>query len=222
MSEELKPNIGRSLILVHKVITRGLMMTIERSEYFARQGYPDAATRDGFADYVRSLATFLDAHHGMEDELAFPYLRDKTPEAPFDRLTRQHRGMIPLLGRMKAAVEGTHREQAGASLRELSDAATRAQRIWQPHIRTEEEHFAPERLAALISVEEHMRLNGMFTKYSQEHATPDYLVVPFTLFNLSPEERALMAQGMPPVVIQQLVPVVWKEKWQAMAPFLLT
>jgi hypothetical protein len=46
-------------------------------------------------------------------------------------------------------------------------------------------------------------------------------VVPFLLYNLPPEERAIFSQGMPPVVTQELVPVVWKEKWSPMKPFLL-
>ncbi len=54
-----------------------------------------------------------------------------------------------------------------------------------------------------------------------KHSGPDYLVVPFLLYNLSPEDRATMSAEMPPVVTQQLVPVVWKEKWQPMSPFLL-
>jgi hypothetical protein len=47
------------------------------------------------------------------------------------------------------------------------------------------------------------------------------LVVPFLLYNLPPEERAVFSQGMPPIVIQELVPVAWKEKWSPMKPFLL-
>jgi hypothetical protein len=48
------------------------------------------------------------------------------------------------------------------------------------------------------------------------------MVMPFVLFNLLDAERAMMSQGMLPVVTQQLVPVVWKDQWMPMAPFLLT
>jgi hypothetical protein len=44
---------------------------------------------------------------------------------------------------------------------------------------------------------------------------------PFLLYNLPTEERAIIAQAMPPIVTRQLVPVVWKEKWEPMSPFLL-
>jgi hypothetical protein len=45
--------------------------------------------------------------------------------------------------------------------------------------------------------------------------------VPFALYNLPDEERAILARTMPPKVIDELVPVVWKEKWAPMQPFLL-
>ena len=38
---------------------------------------------------------------------------------------------------------------------------------------------------------------------------------PNLLYNLPPEERANMAQAMPPVVLEEMVPVVWKDKWPA-------
>ena len=75
---------------------------------------------------------------------------------------------------------------------------------------------------ALLEIEEHIRLGKMFAEHNQEHSGPDYLVVPFLLYNLSAEDRAIMSQEMPPVVTQQLVPVAWKEKWAPMSPFLLS
>ena len=55
----------------------------------------------------------------------------------------------------------------------------------------------------------------------EEHAEPANLVVPFILYNLSPEDRAIMTQGFPEIVTKQLVPVDWKEEWKSMQPFLL-
>jgi hypothetical protein len=46
----------------------------------------------------------LDAHHLTEDELAFPYLRDKFPEAPYDLLMAQHRDIVFILDTAKAAM----------------------------------------------------------------------------------------------------------------------
>ena len=57
MSEAPKPNVGTELVRIHRVITRGLQVSIAYSQSFAAEGYPDAATQEGFATYVASLVT---------------------------------------------------------------------------------------------------------------------------------------------------------------------
>jgi hypothetical protein len=45
--------------------------------------------------------------------------------------------------------------------------------------------------------------------------------VPFLLYNAEAEDRAFYVNAMPPELTQQLVPIVWKDEWAAMKPFLL-
>jgi hypothetical protein len=222
MSQSNQPNVAADLSRIHSLITRGLKVSLERGQVFAQDGFPDASTREGFVDYVQSLVSVLHAHHLTEDDLAFPYLRDLMPGTPFDVLTEQHQQMMPILDEIKAAIEVVAaEEQAGAMLNDLNRALTKVAELWHPHIQIEEEHFSVEKGAELISVDEHIRLAQTFAKHSQEHAGPDYLVVPFMLYNLSPEDRVIMASAMPPMVTQELVPKAWKEKWAPMQPFLL-
>jgi hemerythrin-like domain-containing protein len=221
MAESYQPNVAKDLARIHSVITRALRVAAERSQAFAQQGYPDASTREGFASYVRSLVSVLDGHHLLEDELAFPYLRDKLPEAPYDLLMAQHREMLPILEQIKATIEAAAEVSASGALNDINRALTQIAGIWHPHIQIEEEHFTPEKTGLLIDAEEHLRLSRMFGEYSQQHTSPDYLVVPFILYNLPAEQRAIQAQAMPPIVTQQLVPIAWKEKWASMVPFLL-
>ena len=217
-----QPNIGADTIRIHRVITRGLDVAIERSQAYAQEGFPDATTRTGFVCYVRSLVSVLDAHHLTEDELVFPYLQGKLPGAPYDLLTAQHRDMEQVLEKIKPEVDAVAVDKRpGPALEALNSALRSIADIWHPHIQLEEEHFDVDELAALIEPEEHVRLGQMFGKHGMEHMGPDYLVVPFVLYNLSTEDRAIMSQVMPPVVIQQLVPIEWKEKWAPMLPFLL-
>lgn len=222
MSQLNQPNIAADMIRIHSVVTRALDVSIVRSQAFAQSGFPDDSTREGFVDYVHSLVSVLHAHHLTEDDLAFPYLRDLLPDTPFDLLSDQHRQMVPILDEINAALKKVASgEGAGHSLDNLNRALTKMSDLWHPHIQIEEEHFSVEKGAELIGVDEHIRLAQTFAKFSQEHTDPDYLVVPFMLYNLSPEDRAILAGAMPPMVTQELVPKVWKEKWAPMQPFLL-
>lgn len=221
MTQPNQPNIAADLIRIHSVVTRGLSVSLEHGQTFAGNGFPDDTTQQGFVDYVQSLVSVLHAHHLGEDELAFPYLRDLLPDAPFDLLTEQHQQMMSVLDEVTAANEAVTAGGDSQSVNDLNRALTRVDELWHPHIQIEEDEFSVEKGAELISVDEHIRLAQLFAKLSQEHAQPDYLVVPFVLYNLVPEDRAIMAAPMPPVVTQELVPNAWKEKWAPMQPFLL-
>ena len=223
MPESSSPNVVGELVLIHLIITRGLKVAVEHCESFGRQGYPAASAREGFVSYVRSLASSLHAHHLTEDDLVFPYFREKIPDAPFDVLSAQHRALVPLLEEIRLSIEEmASTTEEGEALQHLNRILAQIAEIWHPHIKTEEEHFTQERVDALINTEEHRRLCGLFGEHGRKHAGPDYLVVPFLLYNLPAEKRAAFARTMPPIVTQQLVPVVWKEKWEPMRPFLLS
>jgi len=222
MPDTHEPNLGVSLRLIHSLITRGIDVGLDRSQAFAQNGYPDAATRAGFATYIRTFACVVEGHHLAEDQVAFPYFRDKAPEAPFDRLSSQHLEIAALLVEITQAIEGAATDvEASGSLQRLHSTLTRLEAIWHPHIGIEEGILSPARTKALLGAEEHLKVMQMVAEHSLQHSGAEYLAVPFILYNLGPDDRAGFSQAMPPVVVQQLVPVVWKEQWAPMQPFLL-
>lgn len=84
-----------------------------------------------------------------------------------------------------------------------------------------EKHFTFTRLESLrIPDEEHAGLLKQIVEHSQKHTGPPYLVLPFMLYNLPPDARALMAAEFPPEVTGHLIPIAWKDKWASMMPFL--
>ena len=46
-------------------------------------------------------------------------------------------------------------------------------------------------------------------------------MLPFILHSLEGADRAVMAQRLPPVITEQLIPGPWRDAWAPMAPFLL-
>ena len=222
MADANQPNVADSLIVIHEVVTRGLDVAAERAAEFAKSGFPDEATADGFTHYVRALAYVLDAHHLTEDELAFQDFRDKLPALPVARLMEQHQDMMPLLVEIRALLGQIEAGQSlDANLAALADTLERLDAIWQPHIALEEEHFDRRRIADLMPTEEQSRLIGKYTEHSQRLSGPPEFAVPFILYNLPPEARAQLAASMPKEITDHLVPVVWKAKWGTMQPFLL-
>jgi hemerythrin-like domain-containing protein len=223
MAEANAPNVALDLLRIHSIITRALSVTSEKSQRFAQEGFPDASTKEGFLCYARSFVSVLHGHHLTENELAFPYFREILPDAPYDLLIAQHQELLRVLDEIKAAIEEVSADrQAAASLNKLNQALRRVADLWHRHIGIEQDHFTVARLAALINREEHIRLGRLFVEHSQKHTGPGYLVVPFLLYNLAPEERAILARNMPFLLKRLLVPVVWRARWASMRPFLLS
>ena len=215
--------LADDLLRIHKIITRALSVARERGSAFARTDFPNPRIREGYVSYARALLATLHAHHGAEDELAFPRFRERIPQAPYDRLDGDHRDLLPALSAADEAVESALTgHPASVWLGRLLGSLDRIDQLWHAHIAVEEEHFSGEAIDAAMSEEEQGELGKALSAHAQKHAGPDYLVVPFLLHNLEPADRAVMAAKLPPVVTEQLVPHAWKEKWAPMEAFLLS
>ena len=170
---------------------------------------------------LKAWQSVLEAHHLSEDEVAFPYFKERLRSVPYERLSADHHEIETLLSSIKKATADVTAENAEDGMTRLIDGLRKVSSVWTPHIRIEEEHFSSKALSEVMSTEEQGRMSGAMGKHSQEHATPGYLALPFTLFNLDAVDRAEMAAEMPPMVMEELVPKVWKDQWAPMKPFLL-
>jgi hypothetical protein len=136
------------------------------------------------------------------------------PDTDFDQLEADHQAMHGILAEMRAAREV-------GSLADMQAALAKMAELWYPHIKTEEAEFSPAVAAEILSIPETIDLAQKAGAHSQEHTQPAPLAIPFLLYNLEGADRAYMMAAMPPEVTQQLVPVVWKDEWAPMKPFLL-
>ena len=217
-----QPSLARALVTIHKVITRGLDVTQTRSQSFAEEGLSDATLRSGFVSYARTLVPLTHAHHLAEDDVLFPTFRGKIPDAPWNLLIVQHREIAPLLDQLKVATdEAEASPQAAGPLSRINRIAAALAEMWQLHIAEEERIFSPDRMDATVAPDEQGRILQLVREHAREHGGPPELEVPFILHNLSPEDRAALSAEMPPIISQELVPVVWKDQWAPMKPFLL-
>ncbi|MCL4377801.1 MAG: hemerythrin domain-containing protein [Actinobacteria bacterium] len=222
MSNSSKPNIGAVMVLIHHAITRGLEVSRKQSIAFELSGFPDQAIKEGFVTYVRTLGWVINAHHQAEDHVIYPYLKSKLPDAPYDQLSAEHREMDIFLNELQATIEEVAtKAQTSDLLNSLNRSLTGLIELWAPHIQKEQFYlYDTEKTEAVMDEDEQIKLIQDASEYSQKQGDPSFMM-PFILYNLEPEERANMSQNMPPVLIQELVPIAWKKQWSPMQPFLL-
>jgi len=221
MAKQQDSNIAVSFFNIHNIITRGLQVSLESVQRILQGGFQGEMDQEGFFNYIRALSSVLNAHHLTEDDLAFPYFRDKLPEAPFDNWMYWHKKMVVILDEINLAMEKCEKkDQLEAGLRDMENALSRLKEGWPYHIQPETDEFI-NKADALVPVEEQLRLVKLFAEYVLQHALPLHLTVPFMLYNLPMEDRQVFSQWIPAEGILNLVPTSWKEKWESMIPFLL-
>ena len=210
------------LNLIHKIVTRGIRVSLENTEKYRAAGFPDGRVKKGFIDYVRSLAITLDNHHHSEDDIAFPVYKKYAPEAPFELLAAEHHSMHPILDQMKTAlslIEQDSKETEG--LNALHSALSALSDIWNPHINCEEGHFCARSLLISIPEKDQAEIDKKISAHAIRNSGPLSLSLPFLLYNLPVNERAAFSNGIPKLVTRFLLPVIWRRKWAPMKPFLL-
>ena len=216
------PNVGVTLITVHKIITRALHVSADSARGLGKYNQPERSIYKGFVDYTYCTLIFLDGHHLLEDELVFPYFRPRIRDAPYVELISQHQKIAQLITDARSTLAEIEPNVADLKLLErLRHLLLHIDALWHPHIAQEELHLNPETIARVLTPEERIDTARHFGEYAQQKNQPDFLLVPFTLFNLEISEREKMMAGFPPVITQQLLPVVWKGKWEHMQPYLL-
>lgn len=212
------PNAGNDLIRIHKVITRALDVSLQNSKPVKLAGN----LRQGFLTYVKVLTIMLHAHHEGEDEISFPFWRTRFRSGPFDKLVEQHRQMITYLEQIEGWLKKSANEWQDENLLPLYNILGELRAHWQRHIALEEETMGPDNSLKYLSTEENIELVKHLAEHGQAHSKPPEIVMPFVVYNLDEADRNEFIKLLPPVMIQQLIPVAWKFAWEPMIPFLLT
>ncbi len=222
MAEPTQVNLARDLLIIHRIATRAIQVGLDHSLRFVASGFPDDSTREGFFNFIRSLSIMLHSHHTGEDDITFPELRVRIPTAPVDTLCAEHQQMQTVLEQINHQLDRAAGGQSDQeSLSSISAQMEQLREIWARHIPVEEEVLTVKRIREVFKEYEEVDMQRKLSEHGIKTSQPDYLLLPFMLYNLSPEDRMTWSRMLPPVVTQELVPVVWKDKWISMQPFLL-
>jgi hypothetical protein len=221
MPKSNQPNLAGDLLRIHKAITRGLTVAVTRGSDFIREGFPGQSLQQGFALYLQALTAVVSAHHLGEDEIAFPALKEKLPAVPYEQLGADHITIEAALNLVKSTLPELAGENPAGALVQAVDGLKSIAAVWTQHIEIEQTAFSSTAIAGVMTPSEQAEVSVAFAKHSQEHVGPPFFALPFVLFNLAPTDRAEMAAMMPKMLIEELIPGDWKEKWAPMKPFLL-
>ncbi len=185
------------MVAVHKALRGALGAGPQR----VRDVDPDdVARRALIADYYDNVLWFLDVHHHGEEELVFPRLRERSPDAValVDSMESQHHEVVQLLanaGTTRTAWAGGDTE-AQATLAEqlqaLHDATVE-------HLDQEEAQLLPL-CGDYLTMEEWGALPGH--ALSQYRGDKVWLVLGLIMEQRTPDEQAHMLAMMPPPVSQ--------------------
>jgi hypothetical protein len=216
------PDLAHDLVRIHKIVTRALYISLIKGREYLQSSLPQPQLLQGYSCYVHCLSAVLGSHHRSEDLIAFPAFMKVLPSAPYAQLSADHHAVEMLLAQLPQAITDLSGDMHNIGLMAIVDILGKLSPIWEPHILLEEHFFSKGAISAAIDVEEQRKISDAFGKYSQEHSEPPYWVVPFIIFNLEPQDRAIMVANFPPQVMNELVPTVWKDQWAPMKPFLLS
>ena len=159
MTSPTQPNIAVSLRAIHAVITRAQQVSIDNSNQFAQNGFPEEGIKTGFLDYLTCLKTSFRAHHQVENTILFPALRKVLPDIPYNRLIIEHHTIDSLLDTLQEGIESTRipgSQQSG--LETIGKSLLNLQNLWRPHIMIEEGGFTVDKLEKLLRADEHLNL----------------------------------------------------------------
>jgi hypothetical protein len=217
----ITPDPAQGLVRIHRVITRALYIDLFNGREYLQSGFPPPQVLLGYSSYTNCLVSVLASHHQGEDMYTFSAFRKVLLFAPYEQLAADHHAIEMLLALIPPAITELSGGEAQNGLKVIVDTLRKISEIWINHKKLEEYHFSEEALSGVIDLEEQQRISDTVSKYSQDHTGPPYWVVPFILYNLEPEDRKIMAANYPPMIIDDLVPNVWKDQWAPMKPFLL-
>lgn len=149
------------------------------------------------ASFYQNVLAFLRVHHGAEDELLWPLLRERAPQhaALLDRMENQHEAVDEVTGATDRAVAAYGADPTSEHAAALVAAVRRLAIELDLHLVDEEREILPL-AATTLSQDEWGALPGWAMGHFQGDKT--WLVLGLIFQQMTPEETATTLEHMPP------------------------
>lgn len=208
-------------LAIHQIISRGVNVSLDRIDGFIQNGFAEDVNQKGYFDFIHALTLMLDAHHKIEDDIAFPHFRDALQNTHFEWLKQDHDWITGFLEELAPVVVSLKSDPSVHNdLNLLKEILEKIEDRWSQHIELEEEEFI-ELIDDLSTPEEKSQLLAQFAEYNHGLLIPHEITLPFMLYNLEPQGRLIIEKTHPAEWFNDLNSPDWVEKWQSMKPFFL-
>lgn len=160
---------------------------------------------------ARLALVHLKAHHGFEDEILLPRIRDARVDGPWEALAADH-------ARLAEAIDGLEATRPGEAA--FVGALERLIAELDAHAAREEAALTEAFYRTWLTEEEARGLGRSIMAHQRERLKPTATLLPVLLYNLDEADRARFTEKMPRFVKDALVPVLFRPAWRGLRPFL--
>lgn len=156
--------------------------------------------------FYENVLDFLRAHHGAEDQLLWPLLRERAPQhsALLDRMEDQHAAVDEVTGSADRAVAAYASDPTQEQAAALVAAIRRLAIELDSHLVDEEREILPL-AATTLSQDEWAAMPGWAMRNFQ--GDKPWLILGLIFEQMTAQERATILAGMPPPVRE-----MWAER----------
>ncbi len=133
-------------------------------------------------------------------------------------LKEQHKKLHPIIKKLYNQINISN--HSISNYKKIKDLINQINILWLKHINEEEKQIELE-IEPKLSLNEQLQLTEKLSKHGQSMSKPAHLILPFLIYNLERNKREKFTDDMPLILKNFLVPLVWKNKWKNMQPFLL-
>jgi hypothetical protein len=206
-------------LAIHHIITRSVAISIAQLDEFIQTGFSNDERKNGYLNYLDCIAIMLDSHHKTEDEIAFPYFKERLPNTHFEWLDEDHQLITEFLDGLESIMPALiNKDTSSDVLDKLKVILLKIEDRWTQHIELEEEEFI-DLIDALEPYDRRIDLINHFFDYNHALLRPYELTLPFMLNHLDEVDKIIISEGFAPEIMGQLYSDAWKQKWASMAPY---
>lgn len=212
--------LAHDLLMIHTAQRNYIARVADFASAIGAGRSPGTGTVADFLLYAQGFYTLFHVHHGTEEKVLFPVLRERGQTELVEEYQKQHRALEELAlaaeEKLNQAKEAPDDPVAFTAFAE----ATQAMRDkLEEHFSNEECRFTHEFAEEVLDEQSVNDAARRMAEHGKSYSKPPWIILPSILYNLEGEKRMTFIKAMPWILTRVIIPFVWKSKWKPLVPF---